>query len=213
MEKSGKLVDLSHTLENDISVFPGMQQPCIKGMKSVSDNGLYYMISDIHINSHHGTHMDAPCHFVDHTLSVDQLPLEQCCGIAKVISLVDRSMEDVEKEIRELTGIEILLFKTGMGKHWNTPVYQQPFPMISAQVARLIVERKFKGIGVDCLSIDLIDSKDFEVHRIILGANLYAIENLADLSELESKEFEFMCFPLKIGGCDGSPVRAVARLL
>lgn len=85
--------------------------------------------------------------------------------------------------------------------------------MITPQVARLITERKFKGIGVDCLSIDLIDSQDFEVHRIILGANLFAIENLGDLTALQSKDFEFTCFPLKILGCDGSPVRAVARLL
>lgn len=205
-------MDLTHTLENDISVYPGMQQPCVKGMKSC-ENGNYYMISDIHINSHHGTHMDAPCHFVEHTKSVDELPLEQCCGRARVINLVDRAMDEVEKEIRELEGVEILLFRTGMGLHWKTPAYRQPFPMITPQIAKLIVERKFKGIGVDCLSIDLIDSKNFEVHRIILGANIYAIENLTDLTPLQSKEFEFMCFPLKIGGCDGSPVRALARLL
>lgn len=71
-----------------------------------------------------------------------------------------------------------------MGPHWKTPAYQAAFPMITPQVARLITEKKFKGIGVDCLSIDLIDSTDFEVHRIILGANLYAIENLCDLTPL-----------------------------
>lgn len=92
MENATKLIDLSHTLSNDISVFPGMSQPEIKGTKSIGGNGHYYMISDIHINSHHGTHMDAPCHFVDDTMSVDQLPLEQCQGRARVINLVDRAM-------------------------------------------------------------------------------------------------------------------------
>lgn len=70
METTSKLVDLTHTLDNDISVFPGMSQPSVKSTKEIS-NGFYYMISDLHLNSHHGTHMDAPCHFVDHAKSVD----------------------------------------------------------------------------------------------------------------------------------------------
>jgi kynurenine formamidase len=53
--------------------------------------------------------------------------------------------------------------------------------MISPEVATLITQLKFKGIGVDCLSIDLIEATDYVVHKIILGSNLYAIENLASL--------------------------------
>jgi arylformamidase len=94
MESKGKLIDLSHTLENDVSLFPGMEAPKIIGHKKNNEHG-YYMISDIHINSHHGTHMDAPCHFVEDTRSVDQIPIEQCYGRGRVISLINRSMDDV----------------------------------------------------------------------------------------------------------------------
>jgi kynurenine formamidase len=119
MLPSLQLVDLSHQLSPSISFYPGMTPPVIIPHKTF-ENESYYMITDLHLNSHHGTHMDAPCHFVDGTKSVDQLSLDQCFGRGRVIELECRDMKQVKEEIEGLSKeIEILLFRTGMSKHWG----------------------------------------------------------------------------------------------
>jgi arylformamidase len=77
----------------------------------------------------------------------------------------------------------------------------------------LVAKKGFKGVGIDSLSIDAINSTDFAIHKIILGANIFVLENVNNLDLVKDKVFEVMCFPLKIEGCDGSPLRVVARLL
>lgn len=172
------------------------------------------MITDLHLNSHHGTHMDAPCHFVDGKKSVDELSLEQCCGRGRVVDIENRGMGEVYKEIESLgEEIEILLFRTGMSMHWGKPEYQGEFTAISKEVAQLVVKKGFKGVGIDSLSIDAMNSTDFQIHQIILGANIFVLENVNNLDAVKNKEFILMCFPLKILNCDGSPLRVVARLL
>jgi len=45
------------------------------------------------------------------------------------------------------------------------------FPGFGPDSAKLLVERNVAGIGIDTLSIDFGASKDFQAHRIVLGAN------------------------------------------
>ena len=68
-----------------------------------------------------------------------------------------------------------------------------------------------KGIGIDAISIDPIDSRDLPVHKLLLGAGLIVVENLTGL-EVLPQSFDFMALPLKIAEADGSPVRAAALL-
>ena len=67
-----------------------------------------------------------------------------------------------------------------------------------------------KGIGVDAISIDPIDSFELPMHRIVLGAGLVIIENLTNLEQLVGHVFRFAALPLKYENADGAPVRAVA---
>jgi kynurenine formamidase len=73
-----------------------------------------------------------------------------------------------------------------------------------------------KVIGSDILSPDeFIEQREgvpcFDVHRVILGAGGVIAENLNNLeSLLEVDEYMVSLLPLKLDGCDGSPVRATA---
>ncbi len=46
------------------------------------------------------------------------------------------------------------------------------------------MERDVAGIGIDTLSLDYGPSKDFATHAIMLKANKYQIENMANLDAL-----------------------------
>lgn len=63
-----------------------------------------------------------------------------------------------------------------------------------------------------------MDSTDLPIHKIFLSRGILLVENLANLEELERAapadpgdgDMYLSVFPLKVAGCDGSPVRAAA---
>jgi kynurenine formamidase len=72
------------------------------------------------------------------------------------------------------------------------------------------VSYNLKGIGIDAISVDSIDSKKMENHQAILANEIFIIENLTNLCKLTSEYFLFTCFPIKFQNSDGSPIRAIA---
>jgi kynurenine formamidase len=113
---------------------------------------------------------------------------------------------------------------TGWGKRWpdrerylgsDTPSDPKTlhFPGFSKEAADfLVMQRKIDGVGLDTPSIDYGPSQDFIVHQIINGANLYGLENLANLDKLPPKGAILVALPIKIRGGTGGPVRVIAIL-
>ena len=84
------------------------------------------------------------------------------------------------------------------------------FPGFSVEAAKRLIERQVSGLGCDTLSVDYGASADFAVHRLTLGAGLYHLENLADLSELPERGAFLVVAPIKLEGGSGGPVRVFA---
>ena len=81
------------------------------------------------------------------------------------------------------------------------------FPGFSVDAAKRLLERKISGLGCDTLSIDPGNSKDFPVHRLVLGAEVFQLENLADLKDLPEAGAFLIAAPIKLEGGSGGPVR------
>jgi len=86
------------------------------------------------------------------------------------------------------------------------------FPGYSVEAAKLLMERHVNGLGCDTLSIDYGASGDFPVHHVVLGAGLYQLENLANLSELPETGAFLVVAPIKLEGGSGGPARVFALL-
>ena len=84
------------------------------------------------------------------------------------------------------------------------------FPGISKEAAEYLVSRKIKGTGIDTASLDPGPSTTFLAHRIILGANLYGLENVAHLKRLPPIGARLIVAPMKIEGGSGAPTRIYA---
>jgi kynurenine formamidase len=65
-------------------------------------------------------------------------------------------------------------------------------------------------LGCDTLSIDPGNSKDFPVHHLVLGADAFQLENLADLKDLPEAGAFLIAAPIKLEGGSGGPVRVFA---
>jgi kynurenine formamidase len=75
-----------------------------------------------------------------------------------------------------------------------------------------LVKAKIKGLGIDTASMDPGNSKMFYTHQIILGANLYGLENLDNLNQLPPIGTFLMIAPMKIKGGSGGPTRIFAKI-
>lgn len=189
---------------------------------SLKDHGC--SVHRLHIGTHTGTHIDAPCHFTQGGQSVDQLDLSSLLGPALVIDVGNLSFweeikpKHLDRYISELnTGsYRIVLIRTGWCKYWKTPEYAK-HPYLTKATAEKLMELGVKVIGVDTLSPDKTpeESKDFcaDVHHCILGQGGYIVENLKGLDRIADKPHIVSLLPLKIVGVDGSPIRATPTLL
>lgn len=208
------IVDLTHTLKNGITVYPGTAEPVFEPLSTVEKDGFAEL--NMTMCSHTGTHMDAPCHILSDTKSLDEFPMEKFIGRGIVIDC--SCVSSIEKDLlmtkeHEIKHVDFVLFYTGWQKKWNTPAYFDDFPTLTMEAVEWLLTFDLKALGFDAISTDKITDDALPNHRLLLPREMLIIENLTNLDQLIGKEFELYCIPLKIGKADGSPVRAFARMI
>jgi kynurenine formamidase len=230
---SGKtrVLDLSYAINDKLVPWPGDKKFFeAKINATVEKNG--YFTRSFWMLEHYGTHLDAPAHFPPGKTTVDKIPAKQLMGPAVVLDvradgakdadyqLSAAGVEEWEKRHGRIPAGAIVLLRTGWSARWpDAKRYRNQdaqgtmhFPGFSAGAAKLLLERKVSGLGCDTMSIDYGASGDFAVHHLALGAGLYHLENLADLSELPETGAFLIVAPIKLEGGSGGPVRVFALL-
>jgi kynurenine formamidase len=230
---SGKtrVLDLSYAISDKLVPWPGDEKFFeAKVNATVEKNG--YFTRSFWMLEHYGTHLDAPAHFPPGKTTVDQIPVRQLMGPAVVLDVRTEGAKDADYQL-PAAGLEewekrhgripegaIVLLRTGWASRWpDAKTYRNQdaqgkmhFPGFSAGAAKLLLERKVSGLGCDTMSIDFGASGDFAVHHLALGAGLYHLENLADLSEVPETGAFLIVAPIKLEGGSGGPVRVFAVL-
>ena len=211
-----------------------------RGHNGMTDKGFYYAANSFSSPEHGGTHIDAPIHFAAGKQTVDEIPLERLIGPGIVVDVTAATREgkggrDYLVAVSDFEAWEtqaghqipagaIVLLRTGGGPHWldrkaymgtdergEAAVAKLHFPGLAPEAARWLVEQRSIGaIGLDTPSIDYGQSTMFEAHRLLLAANVPALENVARLEELPLEGFLVVALPMKIRGGSGGPLRAVA---
>lgn len=201
-----------------------------------SSGGYWYASGQFCTAEHGGTHLDAPIHFAKDGLTLDEIPLQKLIGPAVVIDVSEAAKQDRdyrmtvadiqvwEKAYGRIPDGAIVLMRTGWGQFWpdrksylgsQTPddAATLHFPGFSKEAAVYLTSgRRIDGIGIDTASMDHGPSRDFIVHQIVNGANVYGLENLANLDQLPPKGATLIVLPMKIKGGSGGPVRVIALL-
>ena len=198
-----QFIDLSMPLNSTTPAYPGDPKIEIKQIASLERHG--WNDKRISMNTHCGTHVDAPAHFLEKGKTLDALSLHKFLGEGVLIDVRRKPIDTAclpKGNFKE----KIVLFYTGQSKksHEN---YYKCAKFVSEEVAHELVRRKVKAIGIDAFSPD---TEPYPIHKILFPANILIIENLVNLKALLGKKFSMHYFPLKITGGDGAPCRAVA---
>jgi arylformamidase len=205
------LIDISLTLHPDLPVWPGDTPVMLERVRSISE-GNASNDSRLRCSVHTGTHVDAPCHFLEKGASVDQLPLDVMVGPAAVVAIEDTTViTPSELMDRKLPGdTRRLLIKTPNSELWSDPRHRfhREFVALNPAAAQWVVDQGIRLIGVDYLSVQRYSDTNAATHRILLEAGVIIVEGL-DLRGVRPGPYELMCLPLKLAGSDGAPARAI----
>lgn len=200
-------IDITQTLEHSIAHWPedtpfSYEIP-VRKTESGSVN-----IGKIETSTHIGTHIDAPFHFDDNGVKVDELDINRYIGDATVIEVMNKAY--ITEEVLMDFNIKgtILLIKTK--KEANQTVFPETIPVLSEKAVEHIAKIGIKLFGVDVTSVDPIDSKTLDIHHKLHRNDIMIIEN-AVLQDVTAGYYDFIALPLKIKGADGSPVRAALK--
>lgn len=207
------VIDLTHTITEATPVYPGTQPPRLETACTYETD--LYKETLITMFSHTGTHVDAPAHVYPEGKTLDRFPLKQFLGKALVIDCRDLkdgdaiTMDHIRRCGEKARQADFLLFNLGWDRYWGTDAYFGNFPCIDDDVLDFVLAGAYKGIGVDAISIDPMNS--LARHRkLFREKELIIIENLTNLHLCGHDLFSFSCLPLKLNQGDGSPVRAAA---
>ncbi len=202
--------DITLTISPDLPTWPGDPGIEIERVEKIED-GSNANVSRIDMGVHTGTHVDAPFHFLQDGVTVDQLNISLLTGRAYVLHLpdVDLITAAVLEEAQIPPRTRRVLFKTRNSELWEKKetVFQTDFVGLSKDGAEYLVRRGVKLVGMDYLSVAPY-KKSRPTHERLLEAGVVIVEGL-DLSEVAQGRYTIYCLPLKIANSDGAPARAI----
>jgi arylformamidase len=190
-------------------VYPGNPEIEITLQQAVA-KGAGANVSLVRFGSHTGTHADAARHFFDDGQTVDKIPLERLIGPALLLSFSDdvRAVGAAELRKHDLKGRKRILLRTRNSALLSQREFARDYTYLAPDGAQYLVDNGVELVGIDYLSIEQFHSGHHKTHRTLLERSVVILEGL-DLSVPAPGEYELICLPLRIEGCDGAPARAV----
>ncbi len=212
-----KIIDLTHTISEDMPVYPGTERPKLQPLSSYEADGFKETL--MIVPTHTGTHMDPPAHLFKGKTTLDQFPISQFVGKALVVDCSDLkegqriTIDYINRDREKADKAEFILFRLGWDKYWGTVKYFGDYPYIDDDVADFLIAGNKKGVGLDVMGIDPITDTNLTIHKkLFANSEIIVIENLMNLELAGTGLFTFCALPLRHIDADGSPIRAIALL-
>ncbi len=192
-----KIYDISQEVFSSC-VFPGDPAPKKEILCSLQ-NGDICNLTAFSMCAHNGTHIDAPCHFIEGGKAVDNISLERLVGYAFVAEHSGSvSASDAKAILKKAKEINPESKKRILIKGDST---------VSEAAARIFALEGILLLGNESQTVGPEDAP-MAVHKILLGSDVVLLEGVR-LSEVCEGVYFLVCAPLNLGGSDGSPCRAM----
>lgn len=216
--KIDRIIDLTHSMipnkeERKLELKTFFVEEILPQIKR--EKNVWYIMQELTILTHIGTHIEAPYHYLKDGMDVAQLPLENLIRKGVVLDFsYKKPMEKIdvsdlsrcEQKIREK---DIVLIRTDRSKYYRKKEYHQR-PYLTPDAVKWLVGKKISCLGIDASGIEVKGIDTQPNHKLLFENGIPLIENLTNLDQIRKERVLLLILPLKIKGMDASPLRVVA---
>ena len=174
------------------------------------------------LNTHIGTHIDAPRHFYADGAAVDELALDRLVMREAVVLDVSGKPAGagVSGEDLERTGVvpaagQVAVIKTlWTDRAWGKPEFWRNTIHLEPSVSEWTAARGVAAVAMDCFPekpfwrMTLAPAERGANHKRWLKAGIPMIQLLTNLGSIADR-FTLVALPLRLRGMDGAPARVV----
>jgi len=209
-----RIVDLTHVIQptdhsaerkfvvnihNALQEIPGKVRPA----------GEWYVMSDVELMNHVGTHIEVPFHCLKQGVDLASIPIDQLVGEAVILDLRQAEAEggvtlaQVQDAAAKAGGVQpgnIVFGQMGATRYFSTAALEW------------LVAQGIKLMGVDSGGVELShDTTHANVnHLVLFRAGIPLIENLTNLDQLTRSRVQVYALPAPVSGLDAFPLRVIA---
>ena len=192
-----KIFDISQEVFSS-TVYPGDPAPK-REMLTKIESGDACNLTAISMCAHNGTHIDAPYHFLENGEAVDEISLEKTVGYAFVKHLsgdiTEKAAEALLKEAKAANSEAAKRLLIGGDATLTLPAAE-----LLSREGVLLFGNESQTVGPE--------TAPMAVHKAFLSCGVVLLEGVR-LSSVKDGVYFLFAAPLKLGGADGAPVRAV----
>ena len=214
-------IDLTQTLAEDSPTLPPLHpKPEFEDYATLDADD--YNSTLLHLETHCGTHMDAPTHFLskDEYRTIDEITVDEMVteGVICDFSHKDPGSGVSREELAEqaerydLSAGDYLIFDCGMAPA-DTDRYLRNFVYPEKGAAEYMVERDIACFAIDALSADKpgAELEEHHVHDTLLPEDVLIIEGVANLEAVSAGRYDIIATPIPYANRDGSQIRLLVR--
>lgn len=204
-----RLWDISPPVAPGAPVFPG-DQPFVQRWSATLGADSPVNVAAITLSPHVGAHADAPLHYADGGASAGELALGPFLGPCRVVHAIGAGPlirpEHLAPFEREGWPPRVLVRTCRRAP----TAWTDDFAAFDPATIDWLADRGVVLVGLDTASVDPARSTTLDSHQRLCARDLRVLENLV-LDAVDAGDYELIALPLRLIGCDASPVRAVLR--
>ncbi len=170
--------------------------------------------------SHAGTHVDAPLHFIEDGMAIEEYAAEDWIFQNPILVFVDPEKGGLIKpddlNIKKNKKTDMILFCTSFEKFRHDEIFWKENPGIAPETADYLLDQcpNLKAIGMNFISISSFKHRDVGrlSHKAFLGKGIRIIEDMHLLALQPGDVIKnVMVLPLRFKAGDGSPCTVIAK--
>ena len=175
---------------------------------------IWYVLTDINMNSHMGTHIEFPYHHWKSGVTGADFPLTQLIGNAIVLDFSHKkkdewiSLEDVMTYEGQIHEGDIIFIRTDMDQYFRETNWTDEVHMKEEAVDWLLTFKP-KVIGTDATGFEVPNTDYQPNHLKLFSSGVGMIESACNLRSIQGKKTLVFILALPIEGIDACPVRII----
>jgi arylformamidase len=175
----------------------------------VRPQGEWYVMSDVELMNHVGTHIEVPFHCLKDGADLASVPIDQLAGEAVILDLRQAvadggvTLEQVQAAAQRAGGVregDIVFGMMGPTRYFSTASLQW------------LVDQGIKLMGVDSTGVELAhdDTHANVNHLLLFRKGIPLIENLTNLDQVSKPRVQVYALVVPVRRLDAFPLRVIA---